>query len=55
MARKSTQFFNWNGTENVAYCYWRTLLKLPTLCIVSGIHTEQATPISVWSTTVILY
>ena len=25
--------------RNVAYCYWRALLKLPILCIISGIHT----------------
>ena len=52
---RSMQIFNWSGTKNVAHCYWRTLLKFPTLCIVSGIHTEQATPISVPSTTVMQY
>jgi hypothetical protein len=55
MVRRNMQIFKWSGTENVAYCYWRTLLKLPTLCIVSGIHTERITPINVPSTTVMQY
>ena len=55
VARRNMQIFNWSGTENVACCYWRTLLKLPTLCIASGIHTERTTRINVPSTTVMRY